>query len=172
MALYKIEDQENRNRWNNIRVRGLLEATGDDDLLPSLRGIFNGLLGRAADSPLKIDRAHRALRPHNLSSEIPRDIICRIHYYNEKELIMRKARKKAPLDFDGATLQFFPDLARETLERRRALRPLTELLRTSQVQQQKAFNVFWFIFWVKKPVACQQLQSETHAVCVGAVVLL
>lgn len=44
--------------------------------------------------------------------------------------------------------------------------------RTSQVQQQKAFNVFWFIFWVKKPVACQQLQSETHAVCVGAVVLL
>lgn len=36
MALYKIEDQENRNRRNNIRIRGLPEATGDDDLLPSL----------------------------------------------------------------------------------------------------------------------------------------
>lgn len=52
---------------------------------------------------------------------------------------MRKARKKAPLDFDGATLQFFPDLARETLERRRALRPLTELLRTSSINYHWGF---------------------------------
>lgn len=113
MALYKIEDQENRKRRNNIRIRGLPEATGDDDLLPSLRGIFNVLLGRTADHPLKIDRAHRDLRPRNLSSETLRDIICRVHYYEEKELIMRKAREKAPMDFDGETLLFFPDPARE-----------------------------------------------------------
>lgn len=128
MALYKIEDQENRNRQNNIRIRGLPEATGDDNLLPSLRGIFNGLLGQAADYPLKIDRAHRALRPRNLSSETPQDIICRLHYYEEKELIMRKAREQTPLDFDGTSLLFFPDLARQTLECRRALRPLTKKL--------------------------------------------
>lgn len=79
------------------------------------------------------------MRPRNLSSEIPRDIICRIHYYDEKELIMRKAREKAPMDFDGASLQFFPDLARETLERRRALRPLTELLRTSSINYRWGF---------------------------------
>lgn len=129
MALYKIEDQENQNRRNNIRIRGLPEATDDDDdLLPSVHGIFNGLLGRAADHPLKIDRVHRALRPRNLSTDTPRDVICRVHYHDEKELIMKKARDAASLDFDGASLSFFPDLARETLDHRRALRPLTEKL--------------------------------------------
>lgn len=139
MALYKIEDQENRNRRNNIRIRGLPEATGDDDLLPSVRGIFNGLLGHAADHPLKIDRVHRALRPRNLSTDIPRDVICRVHYYEEKELIMKKARDAAPLDFDGATLSFFPDLARETLDRRRALKPLTEKLRAASINYRWTF---------------------------------
>lgn len=133
MALYKIEDQENHNRRNNIRIRGLPEATGEEDLLPSVRGIFNGLLGQVADHPLKIDRVHRALRPRNLSADTPRDVICRVHYYEEKELITRKAREAASLDFDGASLSFFPDLARETLERRRALQPLTEKLRAAYI---------------------------------------
>lgn len=41
---------------------------------------------------------------------------------------MRKVREAATLEFDGVTLSFFPDLARETLERRRTLKPLTEKL--------------------------------------------
>lgn len=116
MALYKTEDQKNRNRRNNIRIRGLPQATRDDDLLPSIQGIFNTLLGLPAENFLKIDRVHRALRPRNLSSDIPRDVICRVHHYPEKELIMKKARDAASLDFDGATLSFYPGLARETLE--------------------------------------------------------
>lgn len=93
MALYKIEDQENRNRRNNIRIRGLPEATGDEDLLPSIWGIFKGLLGQVADHPLKIDRVHRGLCPRNLASDIPRDVICRVHHFPEKEFIMKKARE-------------------------------------------------------------------------------
>lgn len=139
MALYKIEDQENRNRRNNIRIRGLPEATGDEDLLPSIRGIFNGMLGQAADYPLKIDRVHRALRPRNLSSDTPRNVICQVHYYDEKELIMKKAKEAASLDFDGAILSFYPDLARETLERRRALRPLTEKLQAASIKYRWGF---------------------------------
>lgn len=84
MALYKIEDQENHNRRNNIRIRGLPEATRDEDLVGSIRGIFNGLLGNPADHPLKLDRVHCALRSRNLSSDVPRDIICRVHYFEEK----------------------------------------------------------------------------------------
>lgn len=100
--------------------------TGDEDLLPSIRGIFNGLLGFAADNPLKIDRVHRALHPRNLSLDTTRDVIFRVQYYEEKELIMKKAREATSLDFDGTTIYFFPDLARETLECHRALRPVTE----------------------------------------------
>lgn len=113
--------------------------TGDEDLLPSIWGIFSGLLGQAADHPLKIDRVHRALCPCNLSSDIPHNVICRVHYYEEKELIMKKARDDASLDFDGVTLSFFPDLARETLEHRRALPPLTEKLRAASINYRWGF---------------------------------
>lgn len=138
MARYKIEDQENRNRKNNIHIRGLPEATRDDDLVTFFRGIFNSLLGNPADHPLKLDRVHRALCPRNLSSNVPRDDICRVLYYEEKELFMRKEREAATLEFDGVTLTFFPDLARETLERR-ALKPLTEKLRAASINYRWGF---------------------------------
>lgn len=46
---------------------------------------------------------------------------------------MRKARETAILEFDGVTLSVFPDLARETLERRRALKPLADKLRSASI---------------------------------------
>lgn len=53
---------------------------------------------------------------------------------------MKKARDGASLDFDGASLSFFPDLARETLERRRAQRPLTEKLRAASINYRWGFR--------------------------------
>lgn len=52
---------------------------------------------------------------------------------------MRKAREAASLEFDGVTLSFFPDLSRETLERRRALKPLTEKLRQASITYRWVF---------------------------------
>lgn len=43
------------------------------------------------------------------------------------------------MEFDGVTLSFFPDLARETLERRRALKPLTEKLREASIAYRWGF---------------------------------
>lgn len=54
---------------------------------------------------------------------------------------MKKAREASSLDFDGAVLSFLPDLAREILERCRALRPLTEKLRTSSINYRWGFPV-------------------------------
>ena len=129
-SLYKLEDLENRNRRNNLRIRGLPEATGDNDLEPSLRGILNTILGRPPTDPLRFDRVHRALRPRNLSSDLPRDVICRLHYFEEKNAIMIKLRNTPNIDFDGAILQIFPDISKETLDRRRAQKPLLERLRS------------------------------------------
>lgn len=52
---------------------------------------------------------------------------------------MKKARKASSLDFDGAALSFFPDLARETLDRCRAMRPLTEKLRAASISYRWGF---------------------------------
>lgn len=75
-SLYKLEELENRNRRNNLRVRGLPEATRDNDLEPSICGIFNTILGNPVPDPLRFDCVHHALRPCNVMSDKPRDVIC------------------------------------------------------------------------------------------------
>lgn len=138
-SLYKLEDLENRNRRNNIRVRGLPEATGDNDLEPSIRGIFNTILGNSATAPLRFDRVHRALRPRNAKSDQPRDVICRLHYFEDKNAIMMKMRGLPNVDFDGAVITIFPDLSKETLDRRRALKPLLDHLRSDGITYRWGF---------------------------------
>lgn len=127
-SLYKLENLENRNRRNNLRIRGLPEATRDTDLEPTIRGVLNSVLGKPVIDPLRFDRVHRALRPHNLATELPRDVVCRLHYFEDKNAIMIKLRGVPNIDFEGATLNIFPDLSKETLEHRRALRPLLDQL--------------------------------------------
>lgn len=80
MSLYKIEDQENLNRGNTIRIRGLPGEIRNGDLQGTVRGIFN-LFGNPTDHPLKLYHVHRALCPCNLATDAPRDVICQVHYY-------------------------------------------------------------------------------------------
>lgn len=61
----------------------------------------------------------------------------RVHYFEEKELIMRKAREAATLEFEGVTLSFY--LAKETLERRRALKLITNKLRINAINYRWGF---------------------------------
>lgn len=138
-SLYKLEDLENRNRRNNIRVRGLPEATRDTDLEPSIRGIFNTILGNPVAAPLRFDRVHRALRPRNANSDQPRDVICRLHYFEDKNAIMIKMRGIPNIDFDGATISIYPDLSKDTLDRRRALKPLLDNLRSDGITYRWGF---------------------------------
>lgn len=118
-----LEDLDNRGRRNNIRVRGLPEATQDEDLQVTLQAIFNNVLGRPENQRIKLDRAHRALRPRGPGPR-PRDVICRVHNFALKEDIMRKACNMHTIDFDGAPIQLYPDLSWITLQQRRSLQPL------------------------------------------------
>lgn len=70
------DDLENRNRRNNIHLRALPEATGDEDLLPTVKGILSRILRAPEDLDLEIDGAHRALGPRNTDPSRPRDVIC------------------------------------------------------------------------------------------------
>lgn len=108
---------------------GLPEATKDGDLEPTIRSILNTILGKMVTDPLRFDRVHRALRPRNLPTDLPRDVVCRLHYFEDKNAIMINLQGTPNIDFDGTTLNIFPDLSKETLERRRALKPLLDQLR-------------------------------------------
>ena len=123
LILYKIEDQENRNRRQNLRIRSIPEERGED-LRKIMRKIFNPLLEKPIEDPIRIERVHRVGNPQRANAERTRDVIVRFRLYEDKEKVWKKLRGQSPIVFEGIELQIFSDLSAETLARRRALKPL------------------------------------------------
>lgn len=81
----------------------------------TVKKIFNFLLEKPETSNIELDRVHQALGPRNIDSTKPRDMICRVHFYREKEEIMRKAREKGQVNLNGTSVYLLHDLCRFTL---------------------------------------------------------
>lgn len=128
-----IDDLENRNRWNNIGVRGLPEATSPEELMPTLRGIFNTLLQCPPTTELILDQAHRSLGPKSTDPAKLRDVNCRIHYFHIKEKIIAAAHQRKTIDFHGTQLILLQDLFRHTLALRKAMKPFLEILQEKNI---------------------------------------
>lgn len=111
----QLDDLENRNRRNIIRLRGVPEMVRSQDLIPSLTKLFSSLLGKAPDAPIEFDYAHGALWPQSPDPIQPRDIICRVHLHSLKEEIMHKSRLSIDLTVAGSKVSLFLDLLRHTL---------------------------------------------------------
>lgn len=82
---------------------------------------------------IEIDRAHRTLGPKSQDPNRPRDILCRIHYFTTKELILCKARERGDLSLDGCKVQLLSDLSKMTIDKRRALCPFLDCLREHDI---------------------------------------
>lgn len=94
-TFFKLEDFKNRNRWNNLWTRGLPEATKDGNL--EVTSILNTILGKSVSNPLRFDHVHHALQPRNVSAEQPTDVICHLHYVEEKNATIWLPPKVATL---------------------------------------------------------------------------
>lgn len=71
-----LEDLNNQGRRHNINIRGVPENIEQPLLKQTAEGIFNDLLDRTPDSPIGMERIHRALRPRECENYRPGDIIC------------------------------------------------------------------------------------------------
>ncbi|CAH2311610.1 Hypothetical predicted protein [Pelobates cultripes] len=129
----QLEDQDNRSRRNNIRIRGIPESPEGENIEEMLTSLFRIILREDTPALIKYDRAHRALRPRPTEGT-PRDVICCLHSFAIKDLIMRKARSRAHWNYRGAEISLYNDLSPMTLEARRALRPVTTILRERNMQ--------------------------------------
>lgn len=58
-----MEDLDNRGRRRNLRVRGLPESFDSAQLSRMVTAHFNELLERPPESPIAMERIHRALPP-------------------------------------------------------------------------------------------------------------
>lgn len=137
-AQLQAEDLKNRSRWNN-RIWGLPEATGPENLQETITAVFRQLVGMDAPASLEFDRVHCTLGPKPQDPDRPRDVICRLHRYTQKEQILRAAWNTDRIDFDGAELRIFPDVSRATLQRRAMLKPLLERLQWAVLQYRWGF---------------------------------
>lgn len=138
---YRLEDQENRNRRKNLRIRGLPEKEGGKE---NLQEIIDQIFGDRLDptenrSKIKLDRAHRVRKPVEIRGDAPRDVIVRFHNFQDKEKIKSSLRANQQVKYGEENLQIFPDLSAETLARRRTLKPLLAHLKANDVQYSWGF---------------------------------
>lgn len=80
-----VEDLEDQGRLNNPWLRGLREVEGAEGLEGEMTAIFQAVLYKEAS--VQLDRVHRAIGPKPTDPGRPRDVICRLHYFPQKDTI-------------------------------------------------------------------------------------
>ena len=129
----KLDDLEARSRRQNIRIVGIKEKTENGRPTEFVSELLPKLFGEEHFSrPVEVDRAHRSLAP--ATDGKARAIIARIHCYQVKELVLRLAREKAPLQYDGRPVYIFPDLTSATMKKRQAFRAIREKCRARAIR--------------------------------------
>ncbi|CAN2391859.1 hypothetical protein PRIEUP_LOCUS1899, partial [Pristimantis euphronides] len=129
-----LDDLDNRNGRNNIRIRGLSEEVGNQQLEEWALKFFSDLLNRPRDQPILIDRIYRAwIPPNNLNPDRPCDVVCRIHFFKDKEATLRASWSARQDPNQDCSVFVLPDIAKKTLALRKALKPLLMELKTRDI---------------------------------------
>lgn len=136
LAMHLLE-LENRDRRANIRFRGIPETIPQEALKDQLLAICNFYLDRPPKDALELDRFHRVPAFKSRASDRPRDVVCRFHYYTDKDAILKGAWAKGPYTLNNCQVSLLQDLAAKTLRMRKILRPLLDLLKS------KNFSYRW-----------------------------
>lgn len=80
-----------------------------------MKAVFQSIL-KSPPTEFEIVRVHRALGPKSQDHMRPRDIICRIHLYQQKELILKAAWNTGEIIYEGAHIRILTDVSRATLQ--------------------------------------------------------
>lgn len=122
----KCEDMEGRMRRGNIRIVGI-----DEQPNSSSPAAVSKILRQALhlDKDVKVDRSHRTLAPRKPGDDRPRVIVAKMHYDGDAVDILRKAREKAPLKYNGISIGIFPDYTSSVAKARAAFSEARKALR-------------------------------------------
>uniref|UniRef100_H3ART6 L1 transposable element RRM domain-containing protein n=1 Tax=Latimeria chalumnae TaxID=7897 RepID=H3ART6_LATCH len=123
-----LNDQENHARRNNLRILGFPEGIEQGNPSRFLEEALLSLLGFPEGTKLKIERAHRSLGPKPAAGQRPHPFIVKFLWFPMKEKILRTAREKGVLDWEGQRILIFPDLSRDLQERRRQFLKVKQML--------------------------------------------
>ncbi|ROI60077.1 LINE-1 retrotransposable element ORF1 protein [Anabarilius grahami] len=117
----KVNDLEGRSRRLNVKIVGIKEGEEKGSPTDFVSKLIPELLGQDNFSrPIKIDRAHRNLRPKPQPNERPLIIIAKVHKDRDVIDILRLSRQQAPLQYHGERVSIFPDYTAEVSAQRQA----------------------------------------------------
>lgn len=128
----QVEDLDNRNCHNNIRLRGIPESV--TDLMPAIYKLFHNLLPDKPLSAFTCDKIHRALRPKLPSDKPPYDVTLCMKDFLTKEDVMRASRNTSNIELDGTRIQIYPDISPATLDRRHRMKKVTSILQLARIR--------------------------------------
>lgn len=74
-----LDDLVNRNRGNNIKIKGVSEMVTNRELPSLVTRIWNSFMDRPQKKHLETDRAHRIFRSTRGKKDKESEVLCRIH---------------------------------------------------------------------------------------------
>ncbi|KAL1268900.1 hypothetical protein QQF64_034263 [Cirrhinus molitorella] len=133
----KVDDMENRNRRNNVRLVGLPEKEEGNDACTFLEAWIPKILEMDLSTSLVIERAHRLGPQRNKDARMtrreastpPRTLIMKFLNFKQKEQVLRVARSKGAIPYKEHTLRFYPDVSAEVHKNQRAYDGVRQKLR-------------------------------------------
>ncbi|KAL2099486.1 hypothetical protein ACEWY4_003880 [Coilia grayii] len=124
----KCEDLEGHSRRNNIRLVGIPEGVEGPNPTEFVSGLLHNVL-KLDHKPI-VDRAHCSLREKPKTGDPPRPFIIRIHYYQDRDRILRKAEELSPVVYQERRAWFFPDYTTAVAKKRAQFGEAKHLLRS------------------------------------------
>ena len=107
---FRAEDAEGRARRNNLRIVGLPEGEGRNDLVEYLESwIRDAVVPEGLSSHFALERAHRIPARPPRPGMPPRPVIARLLNYRDRDLILQSARKRESLEIENSRVMIFPD---------------------------------------------------------------
>lgn len=130
----KIMYLENYTRRQNIRIVGIPENTEGPQPTEFISNLLFELFRQDFSKPPKVDRAHRNVAQKPAGNERPRPFIAKLHHFQVKEKILRLAREKETLNYNGKRIHIFPDFSAEVNKRRAAFSECKQKLHAAHVR--------------------------------------
>ena len=156
----KCLDLEGRSRRNNIRISNVVGDTpGSSSSSPAavsqlLREVLN------LDRNIMVDRSHRGFHAKGKEDK-PRVIVARLHYYQDRVDVIKRAREAGPLNFKGNVISINEDFPAPVAKARLKYREVKRLLRDQGI---KDYGIIYpSRFFIKYKGAERQFQDADEA---------
>lgn len=84
------------------------------------------------------------------------------HFYSVKEEVVRKSRGAEPLNIQGNSVQVFADLSPYTVQKRRALKPLLQILTLKEISYRWSFPLHMNFSYCNKEYGFFSFADSEH----------